>query len=52
MVSGLLHLVIVDILSTGVAPRPGSAAVQPLLQELEKNLRARLYVSDNTPSTP
>jgi RpiR family transcriptional regulator, carbohydrate utilization regulator len=52
MVSRLLHLVIIDILSTGVALRLGSATVQPLLQELEKSLRARRYVSDNTPSTP
>ena len=54
MVSRLLHLMIVDILTTGVALRLGSAALRPMLQEIKKNLRARRYVasSDSSPSTP
>jgi RpiR family carbohydrate utilization transcriptional regulator len=52
MVSRLLHLVIIDILSTGVALRLGAAALQPLLQEIKRNLRARRYLKDSTPSTP
>jgi RpiR family carbohydrate utilization transcriptional regulator len=43
MVSRLLHLLIVDILSTGVALRLGSARLRPVLQEIKKNLRARRY---------
>jgi RpiR family transcriptional regulator, carbohydrate utilization regulator len=45
MVSRLLHLLIVDILTTGVALRLGSAALRPLLQEIKKNLRARRYAA-------
>ena len=62
MVSRLLHLVIVDILSTGVALRLGSAALRPMLQEIKKNLRATRYApsargaadaaSTSKPSTP
>ena len=54
MVSRLLHLMIVDILTTGVALRLGSAQLRPMLQEIKKNLRARRYVasSDSSPSTP
>jgi RpiR family transcriptional regulator, carbohydrate utilization regulator len=67
MVSRLLHLTIVDILTTGVALRLGSAQLRPMLQEIKKNLRARRYVevgrgdapsldsdsdSDSNPSTP
>jgi len=52
MVSRLLHLVIVDILTTGVALRLGSANLRPLLQEMKKNLRERRYVSDSSDSTP
>lgn len=62
MVSRLLHLVIVDILSTGVALRLGSAALRPMLQEIKKNLRATRYApsardagdgaSTSRPSTP
>ena len=54
MVSRLLHLLIVDILTTGVALRLGSATLRPMLQEIKKNLRAKRYVlpEDNNPSTP
>lgn len=62
MVSRLLHLVIVDILSTGVALRLGSAALRPMLQEIKRNLRATRYApsardaadasSTSNPSTP
>lgn len=44
MVSRLLHLVIVDILTTGVALRLGSAALRPRLQEMKRALRQRRYV--------
>jgi RpiR family transcriptional regulator, carbohydrate utilization regulator len=46
MVSRLLHLMIVDILTTGVALRLGSAELRPMLQEIKKNLRARRYVTN------
>jgi RpiR family carbohydrate utilization transcriptional regulator len=67
MVSRLLHLLIIDILTTGVALRLGSAQVRPLLQELKTALRRRRYASvdagpdagasaagdsDSKPSTP
>jgi RpiR family carbohydrate utilization transcriptional regulator len=56
MVSRLLHLLIVDILTTGVALRLGSAGLRPMLQEIKKNLRARRYVggpsNDSSSSTP
>jgi RpiR family carbohydrate utilization transcriptional regulator len=61
MVSRLLHLLIVDILTTGVALRLGSTQLRPLLQEMKKNLRARRYAtadrgscgnSDSSSSTP
>jgi len=45
MVSRLLHLLIIDILTTGVALRLGSAQLRPLLQEIKKNLRLRRYAS-------
>lgn len=45
MVSRLLHLVIVDILTTGVALRLGSGNLRPMLQEIKKNLRTRRYVA-------
>lgn len=45
MVSRLLHLLIIDILATGVALRLGSAQLRPLLQEIKKNLRQRRYVA-------
>ncbi len=43
MVSRLLHLLIVDILTTGVALRLGSAQLRPMLQAIKKNLRERRY---------
>ena len=43
MVSRLLHLLIIDILSTGVALRLGSAQLRPMLQAIKKNLRERRY---------
>ena len=58
MVSRLLHLVIVDILTTGVALRLGSAKLRPMLAEIKKNLRLRRYVaagaspSGSSSSTP
>ncbi len=42
MVSRLLHLVIVDILTTGTALRLGPQ-LRPLLAEIKKNLRERRY---------
>ncbi len=45
MVSRLLHLMIVDILTTGVALRLGSAQLRPALQAIKKNLRERRYVA-------
>ena len=42
MVSRLLHLMVVDILTTSVALRlPGE--LRPMLQEIKKNLRAKRY---------
>jgi RpiR family carbohydrate utilization transcriptional regulator len=43
MVSRLLHLVIVDVLTTGVALRLGSASLRPMLSDIKKNLRLRRY---------
>ena len=43
MVSRLLHLMIIDILTTGVALRLGSAVLRPMLQEIKRNLRATRY---------
>ena len=44
MVSRLLHLVVIDILTTAVALRlPGS--LRPMLQEIKKNLRAKRGVA-------
>ena len=43
MVSRLLHLLIIDILATGVALGLGSAQLRPMLQEIKKNLRAKRY---------
>ena len=42
MVSRLLHLVAVDILTTGVALRLGQN-LRPMLQEIKKNLRSKRY---------
>ncbi len=43
MVSRLLHLLIIDILTTGVALRLGSSQLRPMLQEIKRNLRLRRY---------
>ena len=42
MVSRLLHLTIIDILTTGVALRLG-AELRPMLAEIKRNLRTRRY---------
>ena len=42
MVSRLLHLIVIDILTTGVALRLGES-LRPMLQEIKKNLRAKRY---------
>jgi len=44
MVSRLLHLIVIDILTTGVALRLGSE-LRPMLQEIKRNLRAKRYAS-------
>lgn len=44
MVSRLLHLVIIDILATGVALRL-PPTLRPLLQEIKKNLRSKRYAA-------
>jgi RpiR family transcriptional regulator, carbohydrate utilization regulator len=49
MVSRLLHLLIIDILTTGVALRLGSASLRPMLQEIKKNLRLRRYAAVEAP---
>ena len=41
MVSRLLHLLIIDILTTRVALCPGSATLRPMLQAIKRNLRER-----------
>jgi RpiR family carbohydrate utilization transcriptional regulator len=46
MVSRLLHLTIVDILTTGVALRLGQA-LRPTLQEIKRNLRLRRYTAED-----
>ncbi len=48
MVSRLLHLLIIDILTTGVALRLGSAQLRPMLQAIKKNLRERRYADRTT----
>jgi RpiR family carbohydrate utilization transcriptional regulator len=42
MVSRLLHLTIIDILTTGVALRLGPG-LRPMMQEIKRNLRAKRY---------
>jgi len=43
MVSRLLHLTVIDILTTAVALRlPGE--LRPMLQEIKKNLRAKRFL--------
>ncbi len=44
MVSRILHLTLIDILTTAVALRLGPE-LRPLLQEIKKNLRAKRYAS-------
>ena len=44
MVSRLLHLTIIDILTTGVALRLGPA-LRPMMQEIKRNLRAKRYMA-------
>ncbi|MEN9485851.1 SIS domain-containing protein [Sphaerotilus montanus] len=44
MVSRLLHLTVIDILTTGVALRLGPE-LRPMLQEIKKNLRAKRYAA-------
>ena len=45
MVSRLLHLLVIDILTTAVALRLPAAELRPALQEIKKNLRLRRYVA-------
>lgn len=45
MVSRLLHLTIIDILTTGVALRLGEP-LRPMLQEIKRNLRAKRYTEE------
>jgi RpiR family carbohydrate utilization transcriptional regulator len=47
MVSRLLHLLIVDILTTGVALRLPSESLRPMLQDIKRNLRTRRYTDRN-----
>lgn len=44
MVSRLLHLTVIDILTTGVALKLGPE-LRPMLQEIKKNLRAKRYAT-------
>ena len=44
MVSRLLHLLIIDILTTGVALRLGPG-LRPMMQEIKRNLRAKRYAA-------
>ena len=52
MVSRLLHLLVIDILTTGVALRLGAAQLRPMLQEIKKNLRLKRYVPMDDPCQP
>lgn len=47
MVSRLLHLTVIDILTTGVALRVGQQTLRPMLQEIKRNLRAKRYASQD-----
>jgi len=51
MVSRLLHLTVIDILTTGVALRLGPD-LRPMLQEIKKNLRAKRYAAPECPASP
>lgn len=44
MVSRLLHLIVVDVLTTGVALRLGEN-LRPMLQEIKRNLRSKRYAA-------
>ena len=44
MVSRLLHLLIIDILTTGVALRLGPG-LRAMMQEIKRNLRAKRYAA-------
>ena len=44
MVSRLLHLMVIDILTTCVALRIGSDTLQPMLREMKHNLRSKRYM--------
>ena len=48
MVSRLLHLTIIDILTTGVALRLGPG-LRPMMQEIKRNLRAMRYTRPALP---
>jgi RpiR family carbohydrate utilization transcriptional regulator len=48
MVSRMLHLMIIDILTTGVALRVGPA-LRPMMQDIKRNLRAKRYASVGDP---
>ncbi len=43
MVSRLLHLLVIDVLATGVALRLGGSALQPKLERMKNNLRSKRY---------
>ncbi|MFC5609541.1 MurR/RpiR family transcriptional regulator [Variovorax soli] len=43
MVSRLLHLMVIDVLCTCVALRIGNEVLQPMLDEMKKNLQAKRY---------
>ncbi len=45
MVSRLLHLLVMDILTTAVALRLPGETLRPMLQEIKKNLRSKRYVA-------
>ncbi len=47
MVSRLLHLLVIDVLTTAVALRRPAAELRPALQEIKKNLRLRRYVASD-----
>ena len=51
MVSRLLHLTIIDILTTGVALRLGPG-LRPMLQEIKRNLRAKRYATPAPAAAP
>ena len=43
MTSRLLHLMIIDVVATGLALRIGGGKLQPLLKEMKDNLRNKRY---------